>query len=840
MSAADCIAEIKKAAGRDLADEQLDDLVTTLRSRQKQRRLAQQGESAEEAILKAADEMADDLLSEKLIAKRNEALNFKRRAEVRDYVEANFAQRPALGLEARITGVNAPRGASRLSATQEQHQLTGYYTQGFLADVEKEGLWQVFVSGALDREIAREMWEIRPNGNRGISGSDEAARMAEVMHKWQEATRIDANRAGASVKKSPGYVVRQSHDTFKIRNASFEDWRDFILPKLDAERTFAGVDDVEKFLTNVYEGLASGVHLANAGDAAPSGFKGFANLAQSMSQDRVLHFRAADDWFDYNGRFGNGSLRESLIFGFERMARQTGLMRVWGPNPAANYDSVFNELLAKQNVKGKQTLRNDRAWLDNRFAEVDGSVNIPGNVMLAKWSAMTRAVQSMAKLGGATLSAFADIPIAASELRYQGVGFLEAYGAALKGPLTGRGSAEQRQILGMLGVMMDSMKGNAVHRFSGHDDLPGAMSRMMRTFFKWNGLTWWTDSMRSSVALAMSHRLAMVKGTGWGKLDPDLKRTLGLFGIGEGDWPILQKATSKTADGQQFLVPEGVREVDDATIRQVIGADASDNAVRRYREGLEGRLRSYFTDRVDYAVITPDARTNAILKRGTQPGTVEGEAFRFITQFKSFPVAVLTRAVGREVYGRGADSLGQALRNGNGEMLGLANLMLSSAVFGYLAMSAKDLAKGRAPRDPNSAKTWAAALVQGGGFGIYGDFLFGEVRNRFGGSALSTALGPTAGTVDDLFDIWGRVREGDDALAKSVTTLISNTPFANLFYTRAALDYLFLYQMREAMNPGFLRRMEKRIEKENAQTFLLRPSSAIPTGGGNRPLEGIR
>lgn len=841
MSAENCLEEIRKAAGRDLSDEQLADLITELRRRQGKRRLTEQGESAEDQIMRAADEMAGDLLTDKLIAKRNEFLNWKRRTEAGDFVRSNFGESPELGMEALITGVNRLRTGSRLSAAAEQHQLTGYYTQGFLADVQQEGLWEVFVSGALDREITREMWEIRPGGNKGVSGSDEAARLAEIMNKWQEVTRHDANRAGAWVKKMPGYVVRQSHDVWKIRRSSFQEWRDFIQPRLDAERTFGDVENADQYLREVYEGLASGVHLSHAGDGAPSGFKGFANIAKRMSQDRVLHFKGADDWFDYNARFGTGSLRESLIFGFDRMARNTGLMRVWGPNPENNFDQVFREALGRQDENGKLKLNNDRAWLDNRFAEVDGSVNIPGNAMLAKNAAIVRALQSMAKLGGATLSAIADLPIAASELRYQGMGFLESYGAALKGPLTGRGSTEKQQILGMIGVMMDSMAGNAVHRFSGHDDLPGAMSKMMRTFFKWNGLTWWTDSMRSAVGLAMAHRLALVRGASWDALDPDLKRTLSLFDIAdEGDWSILQKSTTRSADGLDYVVPEGVRDVAEEDIRAVIGQGASDNAVRRYREGLESRLRNYFSDRVDYAVITPDARTNSIMKRGLRPGTVEGEALRFVTQFKSFPVAVLTKAVGREVYGRGADTLGQSLRNGNGEMLGLANLILSTTAFGYLAMSAKDMAKGRTPRSPNSAKTWLAAMTQGGGFGIYGDFLFGEVKNRFGGSALSTALGPTAGTVDDLFDIWGRIRDGDDAAAKATTTLINNVPFANLFYTRMALDYLFLYQLREAMNPGFLKRMERRAEKENAQTFMLRPSQAIPTGGGNRLLEGVR
>jgi hypothetical protein len=116
-------------------------------------------------------------------------------------------------------------------------------------------------------------------------------------------------------------------------------------------------------------------------------------------------------------------------------------------------------------------------------------------------------------------------------------------------------------------------------------------------------------------------------------------------------------------------------------------------------------------------------------------------------------------------------------------------------------------------------------MVQGGGFGIYGDFLFGEMRNRMGGGVLATAAGPTLGTIDDLADLWGRVRNGDDSAAAAFKLAVNNTPYMNLFYTRAALDYLVLYQIQEALNPGAVRRMEQRVERENGQEFLLSPSS---------------
>jgi hypothetical protein len=305
---------------------------------------------------------------------------------------------------------------------------------------------------------------------------------------------------------------------------------------------------------------------------------------------------------------------------------------------------------------------------------------------------------------------------------------------------------------------------------------------------------------------AMSHRLALNKGLAYSEIDPDLQRTLSLSGILEKEWDTIRATPSKLADGREYVTPEGIAD----------------------RETAD-KLRSYILDRTDYAVITPDQRTLAIMRRGTRPGTVEGELLRFVGQFKSFGIAFTQKALGREIYGHGADSFREALRNGHGEMLGLANLIVWTTLFGYGSMVAKDLIKGRTPRDPLSAKTWAAAMTQGGGAGIYGDFLLGET-NRFGGGLLETLAGPTLGTINDVYDLKVRLQQGleegkkPDVASTAFRDVINNAPFMNLFYTRAALDYLILNRISEFLNPGSLKRMQKRIEDQNHQTFLVKPT----------------
>ena len=116
-------------------------------------------------------------------------------------------------------------------------------------------------------------------------------------------------------------------------------------------------------------------------------------------------------------------------------------------------------------------------------------------------------------------------------------------------------------------------------------------------------------------------------------------------------------------------------------------------------------------------------------------------------------------------------------------------------------------------------------MTQGGGFGIMGDFMFGEV-SRFGNKPLETLAGPTLGTAANALDLWAKIRSGDDAASSALRLAQNNTPFLNLFYTRIAMDHLFLWSVQEAMNPGSLRRTEQRIQQENGQKFLVRPSQS--------------
>lgn len=840
MAARDCMAEIRRRAGVQLTDDELQEFLLRIAD------MAQRGDPGQamaDRLLAAAGELAGQIRAAAAIERRNRIQNLEKRVARREFYQSAPASGktpgPLLGLEAKLVGVNTPFAGGRLSVDAEAKALQRDLVDGFTIELERRGQFQAFRSGAYDREIAIELGELnkRSGGQPGVTGSPAAREIAEIVQAFQRRAVEAQNAAGAWIGEYDGYVTRTSHDGERIRRAGFDAWRDAIERRLDA-RTFDGIDDREDFLRRVYSALVTGVHLTADG---VEGFKdpafvGPGNLARRLSQGRVLHFTDAAAWFEYQQQFGARTLAESVLQSFDLAARNTALMRSFGTNPRAELEAdlrwMRQEMRDDYDLMDRLRRREKALW--NRFDVLDGTSRMAVNQMAARIGSGWRTWQNMSKLGGVLLSAIGDVPIKASELRYQGVGLLEGYADGIASIVRGRGRGEQREVADLLRAGAEGMRGELAARFDATDTVPGTLAKIQDRFFTWTGLKYWTDAQRAGAELVMARALGRQKDRDWPGLAEETRRVLRMYGIEQVEWDMLRAQSWVQADGRSYLTPDVAERVADQPILDELGrrgqVAATERDLAAFRRDLGIRLQAFYADRAEFAVLNPSANERAILLQGTRPGTPEGEALRSIGQFKAFPVAVITKVWGREIYG-GQDGFGRAA--------GIVHMIAASVVFGYAAMAAKDMAKGRTPRDPTDPKTWAAAFVQGGGAGIYGDFIFGEY-NRFGRGFLASAGGPTAAAVEDVVDLWNKAKRGDDLAASSLRTALAHTPFANLFYTRVALDYLVLYQLQEMANPGFLRRMERRVEKENGQNVILRPSDAIPFGGGSRIFEGVR
>lgn len=847
---AECIDLVRREIG-DLSEKELDQVLEEMRARQA--RLIQNGADPGTAAAKAGRDLADTLRAAMAIERRNAAINLRIRTEALDYIQTTWGDDPAEGIFALLYGSPKARFGSRASANAAQDANFRKYTAGVAGELEQAGLFDVLRRGEMDRDVARAMWSIGDEAALAKLPS-QAVDIAKILHKWQEVARLDGNRHGGWIGKLDNYVVRQSHHPDRLSKAGEADWKAKILPRLDMAKTFPDgpPKDLDDWLHETFLNLTTGVRPKGAADLTAErmgAFKGPGNLAKRLSQERVLHFKSADDWFDYNAEFGFGNLREAYVQGLHRSAESNGLMQVLGTNPEYNLDAVVTAIRARlSRADPKQlaafdakTRRGKR--IENALKEVSGFTRMVATPRLATIGAGIRVWNTLTGLGGAVVSAITDVPIRASALRYQGQSYLGALSEGVLAPLKrivgATGGAERQATLNAVGYFNEMALGNLAARFSPDESVPGRLQKATHTFFKWNLLGGWTDELRRSSLESMARFFGDTAGTEFGALSERTRRTLERFRIGEGEWGVIRKGILEETEGAKFLTPQSVREMDPQSFKGLAKdrikalkqeaaksgkTESLDRQIKRVledtRETTADKLQQLYADEVNSAVISPDARTLAFVRQGQQAGTPIGEALRLFWQFKTFGIAIMQRAFLREFYGY---DKGRGGSLGTSEMRGLAILMAGSTAFGYLAMSAKDMIKGRSPRPVDDYRTWQAAMAQGGGMGIYGDFMFAQ-SNRFGQGFLQTLGGPTVGKADQVYQLWNSFKAGDDVAAKTVKFTISNTPYANLFYTRMALDYLVLYELQEAMNPGYLRRMERKVEEDTGSEWWLRPS----------------
>ena len=844
MALKECMAIIAKAAGEGKIDEPtamglLEDLNDFFEAKKK----AISPENLDDAVATYLKGKLDESIMAAVIEKRNALINTAVEVKAIHFMKTSKLP-PAQALKALMGGTIKSAYKGKLSIDASGKALTNKYVGRLIDRIDKDGDLQIFNSGKIDDEIAIELFEMRPNGEPGKSGSEAAQRIARHIHTLQATAIKGANHAGGYINERPGYIFRQSHDSSRLRKAGFEEWYKYVVERLDHDATFDGADPRE-FLEGAYNGLITGVHHRFDGGNESNylmGFKGPANVAKRVSQQRLLHFKSGDSFMEYNRLFGTGDLREGVVRGLEHMARNTALMQGLGTNPLQMLTKLKTRAASQAQKIGdfKSVDELNSASIENMFKEIDGTTRIPGNISIAKVNAGIRMVQNMARLGGATISSITDIPAQAAELRHQGIPLFSAYANAFGNLFRGRGSAEQRTIARYMGIGFDGITGDLMSRFGSTDHLPGTMSKMQQKFFKLNLMSWWNDSHRTGMGLMMSANMADSAKLSYDKLGAPLQNVLRQYGILDSEWNVLRKnAISKADNDVSYMVSDNLDQLSDSDIVAYLKEKGNDKPTKRQittaRTDLISMLDTFYIDRADHGIPMPGAAERAIMNQGTVAGTVNGEIFRHLMQFKSFPITMIRRGLGREIKGQA---------NGKADLVGLSQLLVASTIFGYGAMYMKDILKGRTPReftgDPlEDSKLIAAAMSQGGGLGIYGDFMFGEY-SRYGRSFLATMAGPTLGQLDDVAEIWTRLRTGEDVAAKVVQSTINNTPFVNLFYTRMALDYLFLYQLQESVNPGYLRRMENRIMRENDQKFFVPPSREIPRGGGSKLFEGVR
>ena len=793
-SFADCLTR------NPLIDQIRDDLFDNVES--KAQELAAKGDVSPEVARRAAqEEVLRTKAAEVALRKRQETLKIIKLQEAMANAQAHpdGMQAGVMSLLVKDTNRNAPYSNIDNRATT----IIGQFHSMFAEAMEKyrpkhAGLTQ---DSEGMRQVVRELF-----------GTDTGDKLAKAHAKsWlevAETARQRFNRAGGAIAKREDWGMPQFHDPKLVAKVPKKQWIEEITPLLDRSKMTGNTGqkinnkDFYQMMDRMYDDIPSD-GLANMIPGRKQGKK----LANRRQDHRVLVFKNGDAWLDYHDKYGHADIYTTLLDHLESMANDISKLEILGPNPEYTYQ--YMRSFVQQEKGADEGVR----MLDSVWNVVSGKAQQTESVKFADFMTGARNVVVAAKLGSAFLSSISDIAFQRMSSKFLGM----PAGASLKRALSlmDPTNAEDRLFAVKLGLTADAWKarGLAANRFTEVTG-SGASAKFSDFVMKASLLSPWTDAGRKGFGMEFSSFIADHTGKRFEDLPDALRKGFDTYSINAKDWEVLRSTDLIEHKGVKFFNPENVMK------RTDLDDTAKLNLATKYQEMV--------LTETDFAVPTPDARVRAIATGGgLARGTIMGELARTGMMFKSFPITVIST----HLY-RGATVAG--LEN---KIKYLSYLTISTTLFGALAYQAKQVSQGKDPMDMTDPKFWGKAYLQGGGAGIYGDFI-GQDANRFGGSFLQTIAGPLAQTaLQDLPKLTlGNIQElaqGKDTnlSADMIQFLRSNTPGGSLWYTRLVFERSMLDQLQKMADPKAHRKFRKQIrkkQKDYGQDYWWRPGFAVP------------
>jgi hypothetical protein len=648
------------------------------------------------------------------------------------------------------------------------------------------------------------------------SGNVTARELARSWTETAEVARQRANSGGMRIAKLENWGLPQAHDAVRIRAAGKDAWIAYTLDRLDksAMRNKHGLAWTDETLA---------AELSNTYDTIVT--NGFNKLRPGTSQrGRALHNRSTDHrflvfkdpaaWLEYQARYGSDNTFEVMVGHIRSVARDIAQMEMFGPSPsstvAALKDYARKVVLESADEKAIARVEGDLVKFDQLW-DLATRGEQTASQLWATIGSGTRSWISASLLGGAPLSAISDFGtqrIAASMIGMPVTPLMQrVFSEMLQG-------ADSAKFAARMGLVADAWLnvGSANARYFGDAMLPGLSRRIGDTAHRLSGLTGLTRAGRQAFGLELQGYLGDNVGRSFSELHEGLQQILQRNGISPAEWDTIRATPLFEHQGATFL-------------RVLDIADRTDIPKRTARE-LAAKAFAMVESEMDQAVPTSTLRARLAFTGNSARGTASGELLRFAGMFKTFPVTLLVNNLAR--------MLDQPTNTARARWV--SDFVISATVFGALAYQAKQMVYGRDPRPMDTSEFWIAAVLQGGGLGILGDFLFTNV-NRFGKGFGSTIAGPGAGLGTDAINLsvgnLVQLASGEDTdFARELTDFVARyTPGASIWYLRLLAERLVIDQVRLMTDPKAEQRFRRKVrtyERDYGQQFWWLPGETTP------------
>jgi hypothetical protein len=732
------------------------------------------------------------------------------------------AQRQALAqaaTESRVKGVmTRQKDYSRARALNADLQRTHAYVDGIKRDnlrhlfdlieaadsrdgatVGRQALMTLFdaQNPAMTRDIALEVFA---QGKAG-TGNAAAKKGAEAWLQVTEAMRQRFNAAGGDVGKLDYGYLPQAHDQLRVLKAKPDAWANDVLPLVDRSRY---VDDAGAMLSDaevltILRGAWETIATDGANKTQPGEFRGTGARANRGSESRQIHFKDGEAYLAYQQKYGTGSMYDAMIGHVGGLAKDIGLVERYGPNPNANM-RVQLDMVSRADGPTPgfgQGIAKNLTGPEAQWAVLSGTSGTPAHARVALVAQHVRNVETFGKLQGAVLSSITDTGTYFATVGYNKMPYFEALGNLAKAA-----TKADKDFLNAHGLIADSMISD-LNRWAGENVAQSWSGRIANATMRLSLMNAWTDTMRRGFQMTMMQAMGRMQKTDWGSLKEWDRYRMESMGLTADDWGVIQRAQAVQHRGADMVTPDAIYATGDPRASEVAA-----------------KFIGMIADESEVAVINPDLTTRALATfGGSQAGTTGGEIARAVAQFKSFPVAMISRHWFRVIDTpqgmEGAPMMANRLAYASA-------LMVSLTALGAIAFQSKQIVSGKDPVDMTTPKFWYQASMQGGGLGFIGEFLGRDSTedrsplDSFG----RLLLGPTFGSMADAYELTkGNIDEalaGKDTHigAESLRFARGHLPFVSLWYAKTALDQAGLHALQESASPGYLSRIKNRQKKE--------------------------
>lgn len=642
------------------------------------------------------------------------------------------------------------------------------------------------------------------------TGNASAKVLAKAWLETAESLRLRFNENGGAIGKLEKWGMPQVHNMLAVRASTFEDWRDFLLGSdtqeglldrgemVDQETGLPmSPQRLELALRSVYDAIISD----GWNDRRPGAFTG-SKLANRHANARFLIFKDADSWLAYSQRFGRplsalsqrfdpgSAIYDAMISHVHGMSRDIALMERLGPNPQATIrwltDSLQKEARLPKYAGDKRIKQAEASAvrIGNLYKELTGGFEVE-HPKLARAMSSIRAWESASKLGSAVISSLGDVATQYVTRRFNGLPSMRV-AADYLGSLKPTSAADRAHAARQRFIAESAIRTmGAYNRWTGEAMTGEIPARLSNAVMHLSLLDKWTDEGRRLFNRQVWAAITDNSPKSWDTLgkttmDRRFRRMLTRYGLGEGDWDALRSTPLQEDGGAHWILPDNV--VD---------------------QNLARRVAEMALQETEMAIPSSSLRIRAAVDANLRKGSIPGEMFRSVMQFRGYPLQLFWS------HGR------RALEEGGwGAFKYAATLFTTATVMGALAYQLSRVVAGQdaANMDPRENPDFIAqAIFKGGGLGIFGD-LVQHINSKDWRDFLAQNAGPVYSAIQDVGNVALSKNHGK-ALSQAIK---NNTPGSTIWYTKLAFQREIIDQMQAMMDPEY-RKSGQRMEKSALQ-----------------------